>query len=137
MRSMNHVQLLGRVGLPPELRKIPNGNSVANFRMATDRFRPNQESVPDWHNIVCWGKTAEAVCQYAGKGDRIAVTGRLTESSWKTEDGQNRYRTEVTAVEVIFLEPKAASVVVEPDDAEFDDEDSGSEGDEEDTQENL
>ena len=60
----------------------------------------------DWHNIVCFAKQAEAVDTYVGKGDRIYLSGSLAYSSYETEDGQRRYRTEVQASEVVFLDSR-------------------------------
>ena len=104
-KTVNKVELLGRVGADPELRYAQSGTAVARLRVATDRgARQNRESEADWHDIVCWGKLAEAVNQYVGKGDRLYVAGRLAQSSWEGEDGQRRWRVEVHAAEVVFLD---------------------------------
>ena len=44
--------------------------------------------------------------QYVGKGDRIYVVGRLVNNPWKGDDGQRRYRTEIHASEVVFLDSR-------------------------------
>ena len=105
-KTVNRVELLGRVGADPELRYAQSGTAVARLRLATDRLRQNGESETDWHDIVCWGKLAEAVNQYVGKGDRLYVAGRLAQSSWEGEDGQRRWRVEVHAAEVVFLDSR-------------------------------
>ena len=53
---------------------------------------------------MVWDKLGEAVAQYVEKGQRLYVSGRLVQSSWEGEDGQRRYRTEVHAQEVVFLD---------------------------------
>ena len=103
-RTMNRVELLGRVGTDPELKYSQNGTAVCTLRMATDRRRQNGETEPDWHSVVCFGKLAEAVGEYVQKGNRVFVAGSLAHSSYETQDGQRRYRTEVQAQEVIFLD---------------------------------
>ena len=103
-RTINSVQLLGRVGIEPEMRYTPGGTAVTNLRLATDRYRRDAEDETDWHNVVVWGKTAEAVNDYVTKGQRIYVTGRLAHNSWEGDDGLRRYRTEVHAQEVVFLD---------------------------------
>ena len=103
-RTINKVELLGRVGTDPEMRYTPNGTAVTKLRLATDRYRKDADDATDWHNIVCWSNTAEAVNQYVGKGQRIYVAGRLVQNTWQTEDGQPRSRTEVHANEVVFLD---------------------------------
>ena len=105
-RTINKVELLGRVGTDPEMSYTPGGTAVTKLRLATDRYRKDGEDETDWHNIVCWSKTAEAVNEYVGKGDRIYVAGRLVQNSWESDDGQRRHRTEVHASEVVFLDSR-------------------------------
>ena len=102
-RTINRVELLGRVGTDPELRKTQNGTSVIQLRLATDRRNGNSDSQTDWHTVVCWDKQADAVAQYVRKGERLYIAGRLNQHSWETDQGERRSRTEVHAHEVIFL----------------------------------
>ncbi len=81
-----------------------NGTAVTQLRLATDRYRKDGEDTADWHNIVVWGKTGEAVNQYVQKGQRIYVAGRLVQNTWEGDDGQRRHRTEVHTQEVVFLD---------------------------------
>ena len=103
-RTINKVTLLGRVGTDPEMQYTPGGTAVTKLRLATDRRHQDGETTADWHNIVVWDKSAEAVNQYVGKGQRIYVAGRLVQNTWEGEDGQRRHRTEVHASEVVFLD---------------------------------
>ena len=103
-RTINNVQLLGRVGTYPEMTYTPNGTAVTKLRLATDRYRRDAEPETDWHNIVVWNGTAEAVNNYVAKGQRIYVSGRLVQNTWEGDDGQRRHRTEVHASEVVFLD---------------------------------
>ena len=84
----------------------PNGTAVTKLRLATDRRSQDGEVEADWHNVVIWSKTAEAVNEYIGKGDRIYVAGRLVNNTWEGDDGQRRYRTEIHASEVVFLDSR-------------------------------
>ena len=108
-RTINHVTLLGRVGAAPELRQTKSGTAVVQLRLATDRYSKSADgqSETDWHSVVVWGKTAEAVARYVAKGDRVHVTGRLQQHSWQTDSGDRRSRTEVHASEVIFLDSRS------------------------------
>ena len=103
-RTINKVELLGRVGTDPEMKYTPNGTAVTNLRLATDRYRRDGEDATDWHTVIVWGKTAEAVNQYVTKGQRIYVAGRLVQDTWEGEDGQRRSRTEIHTQEVVFLD---------------------------------
>ena len=103
-RTINKVELLGRVGTDPEMRYTPNGTAVTNLRLATDRYRKDGEDATDWHTVIVWGKTAEAVNNYVQKGQRVYVAGRLVQNTWENDDGQRRHRTEVHTQEVVFLD---------------------------------
>ena len=89
-RTINRVELLGRVGADPEMRYSQSGTAVATLRLATDRRRQNGETEADWHSVVCWGKQAEAVAEYVKKGNRLFVAGSLAQNTFETEDGQRR-----------------------------------------------
>ena len=105
-KTINRVELLGRVGVEPEMRYTQGGTAITRVRLATDRYRQNGETETDWHDITCWGKLAEAVNSYVGKGDRLYVSGRLAQNSYETDDGQKRHRTEIHAQECVFLDSK-------------------------------
>ena len=96
-RTINKVELLGRVGTDPEMQYTPGGTPVTKLRLATDRYHREGENGTDWHDVTCWAGLAEAVNQYVGKGQRIYVAGRLVQNSWESDDGQRRHRTEVHA----------------------------------------
>ena len=108
-RTINRVELLGRVGTDPEMKYTQGGTAVTNLRLATDRYRRDGEDATDWHDVTCWAKLAEAVNEYVSKGDRLYVAGRLAQNSWEGEDGQRRHRTEIHAQEVVFLGERTKS----------------------------
>ena len=116
-RTINRVELLGRVGAEPEMRYTSNGTAVTNLSLATDRQRKDGESTTDWHRVVCWAKLAETINQYVAKGDRLYVTGRLVYDSYEGEDGQRRYYTEVHARDVVFLDSRNGQRDTEVEDA--------------------
>ena len=103
-KTINKVELLGRVGAEPEMRYTQGGTAVTQVRLATDRVRRGGENETDWHSVVVWEKLAEAVAEYVEKGQRLYVAGRLVQKSWEGDDGQRRYRTEIHAQEVVFLD---------------------------------
>ncbi len=103
---LNIVVLIGRLTADPELRYTQAGNAVATFNLAVDRpFKNAQgESETDFIPIVVWGKSAEACANYLAKGRLCAVAGRIQVRSWEDQQGQRRYRAEVVANNVRFLE---------------------------------
>lgn len=90
---MNQVILTGNLGKKPELKYTKNGKPVANLSVATSK-KVKDDWVSSWHNVVVWGKQAEAVARLADKGSKVFVVGELQTRSWE-KDGQKRYVTEV------------------------------------------
>jgi len=97
----NQVQLIGNVGKDVEIRKIPNGSSVANFTLATNDYYKNNkgEKVQDtqWHNIVMWGKQAELASEMLKKGSSVLVQGKLMYRSYEDAEGNKKYICEIKA----------------------------------------
>ena len=103
---MNSVQLIGRLTKDPVVRYgAANQMAVARFTIAIDRGRDRngEDKGADFPSIVCFGKTAELVEKYVGKGRLVGVTGRITTGSYE-KDGRTVYTTEVTADRVEFLD---------------------------------
>ncbi len=107
-RDLNKVMLIGRLVADPELRAIPSGQSVANFRVATSRQWNDQAGQPqsqtEFTQIVAWGKLADLANQYLRKGRQVYVEGRLQTRSWVDKQNLKHWRTEVVAENVIFLD---------------------------------
>ena len=63
MLTMNRATLVGFAGRNPEMRKLPSGDDVAQFSLATtERFRRKDDTVGEstqWHTIVAYGPAAE------------------------------------------------------------------------------
>jgi len=108
MASLNKVMIIGNVGADPEMRYTANGRAMTSFRVATNYnyTTPDGErrEETEWFPIVSWGNLAEQCSQYLQKGRRVYVEGRLRTRSWEAPDGQRRYRTEVIANRVLFLD---------------------------------
>lgn len=104
--NLNKVILVGRVVREIELRTTPQGQSVASFPLATNRFwidkTGQRQEETEYHQIVVWGRQAEVCKQYVDKGRLLMVEGRLRTRSWETPTGEKRYRTEVIAEQIQF-----------------------------------
>ena len=106
MASLNSVILMGNLTRDPELRTTPNGTSVASFGLAVNRrYRQGEEQREEvcFIDIVCFGRQAETVEQYLGKGNLVTIEGRLQWRSWETPEGQKRSKHEVIANNVQFM----------------------------------
>ena len=117
MVSLNRVMLIGNLGSEPEMRFTPNGNPVTTFRVATNRSfsTPDGErkEETEWFTVVAWGKLAEQCNQFLAKGKLVYVEGRFHTRSWEGQDGQKRYRTEVIANRVTFLDRQVSAPLLE------------------------
>jgi single-strand DNA-binding protein len=113
--SLNRVMLIGRLTRDPELRFTPSGTAVCNLALATNRYGQDQSGerreFTDYHDIVVWNqgnrKLAELCGQYLQKGRMVYIEGRLQTRSWDDKDtGAKRYKTEVNANDVQFLDSR-------------------------------
>lgn len=103
--GLNKVMLLGNLGADPELRVTPGGQSVLKLRLATtesylDKNNTRQERT-EWHSITVWGKRGEALSRILSKGSSMFVEGSIRTSSYE-KDGEKRYRTEITANNILL-----------------------------------
>lgn len=105
--NLNKVILGGRLTADVELKQTQSGTAVTSFTLAVDRrYNKGEEKQCDFITVVAWKQTAEFICKYFGKGQAMLVCGELQTRSWKDQNGNNRYATEVIANEVIFCEAK-------------------------------
>jgi single-strand DNA-binding protein len=111
--SLNKAMIIGNLGGDPEMRFTPAGIPVTSFNVATNRVynTPDGErkEETDWFSVVAWNRLAETCNQYLTKGQRVYAEGRLHIRTWEGQDGQKRFRAEITADRVIFLDRKAAA----------------------------
>jgi len=105
----NRVQLIGNLGMDPEVKKFDNGRTMTKFSLATSQGYNNAqgEKVKDtqWHNVVLWGKLAETAGKYLKKGAEITAEGKIIYRSYETKDGQTKYITEIVVNDFI-MSPK-------------------------------
>ncbi len=106
MASLNKVILIGNLTRDPELRYTQSGMAIAKFGLAVnERFKQGDEwkEKANFIDIVVWGKQGENCSEYLSKGRQAGIEGRLSYSTWETDDGQKRSKLEVVAEKVIFL----------------------------------
>ena len=99
--SVNKVILVGNVGKTPDIRKMPSGDVVANFSIATsevwtDRNTGEKKERTEWHNVVVFNKGLVSVVErYVDRGTKLYIEGQLQTRKWQDKDGKDRYTTEV------------------------------------------
>jgi len=103
----NRVQLIGNLGMKPEIKTLESGKKLAKFSIATNETYKNAkgEKITDtqWHNVIAWNKTAEIAEMFLDKGKEVAIEGKLTTRSWDDEQGNKRYITEIVCSELLML----------------------------------
>lgn len=100
MLTINQATILGRLGKDPEVRSTKSGMTVATFSVATDYASgkgESRETVTEWHNVVCFDKTAEYIAEALHKGDPVFVQGRIQTRKWQDKNGNDRLTTEIIA----------------------------------------
>ncbi len=107
-KGVNKVFLLGNVGKDPEFKVTQGGMAIATFGLATAERTKGQDGQwtdkTEWHNIVCFQRTAEIARDYVKKGSQILIEGRISSRSWDDkESGQKKYRTEILVNELTLL----------------------------------
>ena len=108
---MNNVQLIGRLTKDVELRYTTSQTAVANVTLAVDKM--SKEDGAYFIGVTGWGKQAENLQRYMGKGSLIAVEGHIETSDYE-KDGRRVFKTDVIAERVQFLQARSAGPKEEP-----------------------
>lgn len=103
MDSDNFVTVTGRIATEPELKFLPSGAALANFRLAHPTRRKEGDKWVDgdshFFTVQSWRVQAEKLA-HLPKGTPVRVTGKLVTDTWKTKDGENRAQTVINATGV-------------------------------------
>ena len=99
---MNNVILMGRLTRDPELKYSQAGKAYCRFTVAINREFNREEA--DFINCLAFGKTAETIAEWLGKGRRIALQGRIQTGSYQNSNGDTVYTTEVVADRFEFVD---------------------------------
>ena len=99
---MNNVILMGRLTRDPELKYSQAGKAYCRFSLAVQR-EFNREEV-DFINCLAFGKTAETIAEWLGKGRRIALQGRIQTGNYENKNGDKVSTFEVVADRFEFVD---------------------------------
>ncbi|XP_056311108.1 single-stranded DNA-binding protein, mitochondrial [Danio aesculapii] len=113
-KSINKVQILGRVGQDPVMRQVEGRNPVTIFSMATNEMWRSGEGEPvgagdvtqktTWHRISVFKPGLRDVAyQYVKKGSRIFVEGKLDYGEYVDKNNVRRQATTIIADNIVFL----------------------------------
>ena len=109
----NKVQLIGNLGMNPEVKTLEGGRKFIKVSIATNESYKNSngETIKEtqWHNLIAWGKVADIAEQYLSKGSEVAIEGKLINRNYTDKEGIKRYVSEVQVNEVLMLGDKKST----------------------------
>lgn len=123
--SINRVHISGNLTRDAELRQTQGGTAILGFGVAVNDRTKNQstgewEDRPNFIGCTMFGSRATSLERYMRKGTKVAVEGKLRQSSWE-KDGQKRSKVEVIVDEIEFMSTtsRKAEAPADEDDCPF------------------
>jgi single-strand DNA-binding protein len=103
----NVFSFTGTVGRDAEVRYAPSGVAILNVAVANNiGFGDKQQTL--WVRVVVFGKRAEGkLVDYLKKGTQVFVSGELTQSEYKANDGTTKTSLELNATVVDLIGKKS------------------------------
>lgn len=103
---MNSVSLIGRFTRDPDVR-YKDDLAIARFSLAVARpAMKGKEATSDFPSCIAFGKTAEMIEKYLGKGRLVGITGRIQTGNYTDKDGKKVYTTDIVCEHIEFLDKK-------------------------------
>lgn len=105
---INNVVLVGRITKDIDLRMSESGKAYTNFTLAVNRAFKGQDGQQqaDFINCIAFGKQAENLARYCGKGSMIGVLGSIQTGKYQGKDGNTVFTTDIMVQNVQFLDTK-------------------------------
>jgi single-strand DNA-binding protein len=100
------LTIVGNLTADPEVRSTQNGTNVANFTIASTprTFNRNTNQFEDgaalFMRCAAWRELGDHAAASLHKGMRVIAQGRLSQRSYKANDGTNRTVVEMTVDEI-------------------------------------
>lgn len=113
---MNKFIVTGNLVKDSELKFIPStGMAIAKFTIGNNEGWGDKKTV-NFFNCTAFGKTAEAIANYAHKGSKVLIDGKVQLGSYEKKDGSGKnYTTDVIVNQIEFLDPKGQAKPQEED----------------------
>ena len=113
MPNYNKAIIIGHLTRDIELRSISGGTQVGKFTLAvndsyTSKAGEKKESVA-FIDCQAWGKTAENIAKYVGKGSALMVEGKIKQDTWEDKDGNKRSKLYVHVDTFTFIGDRKAT----------------------------
>lgn len=108
--NINRVTITGNLTKDPELRAVgESGIEVCDLRVAVNARRKKGDEwidVPNYFDVVIWGKRGKLCDDFLARGSGVAVDGRLEWREWKGADEKNRQAIQIVADNIQFIGPR-------------------------------
>lgn len=101
---MNKLIIIGNLTRDPESRTTQSGKTVCSFTVAVNRR--GSDNTADFFRVSAWNQLGENCQRYLAKGRKVAVSGRVSVSTYQANDGTTKANIEVMAEDVEFLTAK-------------------------------
>ena len=106
----NRVQLIGNLGMDPEMKSFANNKKMAQLNIATSDYYRGADGKKventQWHKVVIWGNLADVAERYLCKGAKVALEGKLVHRNYEDKTGVKKYVTEIVANDFVMLDGK-------------------------------
>ena len=103
-KSLNRVELRGRVGHDARILRIENGGVAARFTLATNEIiRGRDDSLREevtWHSVVAWSRKGMPDFEKIRKGTFLALEGKIRYVKYTSSQGEERNVTEIVAQKI-------------------------------------
>jgi single-strand DNA-binding protein len=121
--DINQLTISGNLTRNPELRHLPNGQTVCNIRIAHNHRIRNADDTwtdqPHYFDVTIWNALGQWIASNITQGTRVVIAGRLRWREYTTTDGAHRQAIDITADSIV---PMPRSTTPEPTPAGQDDE---------------
>jgi single-strand DNA-binding protein len=109
--SINKAIIVGNLGLEPTLRSMSNGVDVTSISVATsecwyDKETNQKNERTEWHKVSIFGPLASIAADNLCKGSKVFIEGKFRTNKYQGKDGIDRWRSEIIANHVEFLDKK-------------------------------
>lgn len=108
-KTFNKTIIIGRLGNDPEFTETKRLNpetgkplEIAKFKLSNTVIKDGKEEI-QWHDLATFGKQAILCHDYLHKGDLCCVEGRLDRQHYKSQDGEEIFKTTIIAEHITFL----------------------------------
>ncbi len=110
MPRYNKTILMGHLVRDTEVKDVGDKKLYKNCLAVNERKYGDKEPEPLFIEFDLWGKKAELLAEWAGKGDTVLLEGRLKLDRWLTKDDEKRSQIRLSAYEFEVVKKKGDHV---------------------------